>query len=81
MAEKVSGLTRANGALSANRPFFLGSVRAMTDKLTRGRPHTWEQTGHEIADLMSTYWVDFATHGDPNGESLPPWREHARETD
>jgi para-nitrobenzyl esterase len=19
------------------------------------------------------YWVNFATHGDPNGPSLPPW--------
>jgi len=27
----------------------------------------------EISDAMSTYWVNFAKHGDPNGETLPAW--------
>ena len=51
------------------------------DNLTRGRPHTWEQTDHDLADLMSSYWVNFAAHGDPNGESLPQWPPYASETD
>ncbi len=31
------------------------------------------KTDLEISDAMSTYWVNFAKHGDPNGEGLPTW--------
>lgn len=27
----------------------------------------------EIAEAMSTYWVNFAKRGDPNGEGVPAW--------
>ncbi|HEY9173762.1 MAG TPA: carboxylesterase family protein, partial [Verrucomicrobiae bacterium] len=27
----------------------------------------------EISDAMSTYWVNFAKRGDPNGEGVPAW--------
>lgn len=26
-----------------------------------------------LADLMTSYWANFATHGDPNGPGLPAW--------
>jgi para-nitrobenzyl esterase len=31
------------------------------------------KTDLEISDAMSTYWINFAKHGDPNGEGLPSW--------
>lgn len=31
------------------------------------------KTDFEISDAMSTYWVNFAKHGDPNGEGLLRW--------
>ncbi|MGA2748002.1 MAG: carboxylesterase family protein [Verrucomicrobiota bacterium] len=40
--------------------------------LDPGNPHT-TKTDLEISDAMSTYWVNFARHGDPNGEGLPAW--------
>jgi len=31
------------------------------------------QTDWDLADKMSSYWVNFAKYGDPNGEGLPLW--------
>ena len=35
------------------------------------RPFTTED--RKIADLVSSYWVNFATSGNPNGKGLPHW--------
>ncbi len=37
----------------------------------RNRP--WTGTDREISDLMSSYWINFAVSGDPNGKGLPKW--------
>jgi len=31
------------------------------------------QSDLEISDAMSTCWVNFAKHGDPNGVGVPTW--------
>jgi para-nitrobenzyl esterase len=36
-----------------------------------GRP--WAETDHRLAEIMSSYWVNFAATGDPNGKELPAW--------
>ena len=33
----------------------------------------WAETDRKLADMMSSYWVNFATTGDPNGAGLPHW--------
>jgi len=33
----------------------------------------WEQTDILLAETMSSYWANFAAHGDPNGSNLPEW--------
>jgi para-nitrobenzyl esterase len=30
-------------------------------------------TDKEISEAMATYWTNFAKHGNPNGEGVPPW--------
>ena len=36
-----------------------------------GRPFT--DSDHKIAGMMSSYWMNFAATGDPNGKGLPRW--------
>jgi para-nitrobenzyl esterase len=33
----------------------------------------WEPVDRSVAELMSSYWVNFARKGDPNGSGLPRW--------
>ncbi|HEY7389817.1 MAG TPA: carboxylesterase family protein, partial [Bryobacteraceae bacterium] len=33
----------------------------------------WTDVDHQLSDTMSSYWVNFASTGDPNGRNLPSW--------
>jgi carboxylesterase type B len=33
----------------------------------------WADWDRRLEDTLSSYWVNFAVHGDPNGEGLPRW--------
>jgi para-nitrobenzyl esterase len=33
----------------------------------------WQENDHQLSEIMSSYWVNFATTGDPNGKGLPAW--------
>jgi para-nitrobenzyl esterase len=39
--------------------------------LDKSRP--WTDADRQVADTMSSYWVNFAANGDPNGKGLPKW--------
>ena len=36
-------------------------------------PWAWSSADRRLADLMSSYWVNFAKTGDPNGPGTPAW--------
>ncbi len=47
-------------------------VAYVFEHLNPKNPQT-TKTDLEISKAMSTYWVNFAKHGDPNGEGVPAW--------
>ena len=36
-------------------------------------PRPWEDTDRKLSEAVSSYWVNFATTGNPNGKGLPAW--------
>jgi para-nitrobenzyl esterase len=52
--------------------FHTGEVPYAYDNLKFvNRP--WEPVDHDLAKTMSSYWANFVTTGNPNGQGLPPW--------
>lgn len=70
-AEIAYVFNNVNGKSGYVEPFF------RTDGTTQ-RP--WQAQDRKLADAMSSYWVSFATTGDPNRKGLPKWPVY-RETD
>jgi para-nitrobenzyl esterase len=36
-------------------------------------PRVWTDVDHQVSGMLSSYWVNFATKGDPNGNRLAKW--------
>jgi para-nitrobenzyl esterase len=52
--------------------FHTGEVPYVFENLKQlDRP--WEPADRKLADVVSSYWVNFASQGDPNGRGLPRW--------
>jgi para-nitrobenzyl esterase len=70
------GKNRVPGAYHGSEiPYAFGNLQiapfAATPNESEARP--WQDIDHKLADAMSSYWVDLATTGDPNGKNLPKW--------
>ena len=36
-------------------------------------PRAWTDLDRQVSDMLSSYWVNFAANGDPNGKGLAKW--------
>ena len=79
-------LQSARGKGNAYLYFFTHVPPSAPGQPSRGATHTadlaymfnnpnpnWTDTDRQLADTMSSYWVNFAANGDPNGKGLPEW--------
>jgi para-nitrobenzyl esterase len=72
---KPPGHDRARyGAFHAAEIEYVFNTLNVTD-----RP--WEATDRQLADLLISYWTNFAATGNPNGHGLPEWPAYDPKTD
>ena len=55
--------------------FHTGDVGYWLNNFTKLYPRTWTDTDKKFGDEMSSYLVNFAKTGNPNGENLPEWKD------
>ena len=36
----------------------------------------WEGRDRDLENIISSYWINFAIHGNPNGQNLPEWARY-----
>ena len=62
----------AEGAMARYGAFHTAEVPYAYNNLQFvNRP--FQPVDHELAELMSSYWANFARTGNPSGKSLPEW--------
>jgi para-nitrobenzyl esterase len=52
--------------------YHAGEIVYVFNNLNRQNP-LLQEADFKLAEMMSNYWVNFATTGDPNGKGLPGW--------
>jgi para-nitrobenzyl esterase len=58
-----------------------GSYHASEISYVFGTMRRAEPIDVKLSDTMSSYWVNFATSGNPNGAGLPPWPAYDQKKD
>jgi para-nitrobenzyl esterase len=59
--------------IAAPGVYHFAEIYYVFNNLNVMRDWPWEQSDRRLADVMSSYWTNFAKTGDPNGSGLPSW--------
>ena len=64
--------------LAENRTERFGAFHMAEIPYVFGNLHVrnwpWSEADRHLSETMMTYWINFATHGDPNGAGVPLWQ-------
>ena len=52
---------------------FHGACKLYSFASLASQPWPWTEADRGLADIMSSYWANFITKGNPNGPGLPAW--------
>jgi para-nitrobenzyl esterase len=58
-----------------------GAYHASEIAYVFGTGRNWEDADRKLSQTMSSYWVNFATTGNPNGKDLPAWHKYDEKKD
>ena len=61
------------------RAYHAAEIQYVFANLRPSRP--WEDADRKLADVMSSYWANFAATGNPNGKGLPKWPGYDAKSD
>jgi para-nitrobenzyl esterase len=70
---------RFNGVSATSRDIgarHAGEIQYVFGTLDSVPKVTWEASDRKLSEAMTTYWVNFARTGDPNGSGLPTWSRY-----
>lgn len=62
----------ATGIAAEPRSPHAGEIEYVFQTLS-SKPLPWRDEDRKLSDMMSSYWINFARSGDPNGPGLPKW--------
>ncbi len=64
---------------TAEIPYVFGNLAGGSRYWFANRDY--DDTDRGLSDMMSSYWINFAATGNPNGDGLPEWPVYARDTE